>query len=405
MVGALILILLLFGLTQPILGYFKKRFPFFSVNLLNKLFGYHYLFWLVYYLYALNNPSDSGQYYFRTANLYTSWFSAWGTDAKFIDFIGYPFVKGLGFNYEMIMALFSWFGYLGFIYFYIFFKENVKTNVKMWGYSVIPLLLFLPNMHFWTVAFSKGSLIFLGISMFAYGMKLPQKRVLTLILGSFIVFNIRPHVFLFLGAGAVAGYFTGREKVPFYQKLIVYVSFIGTIILFSDQILAVANINLDEGGLVEGFEEFATERASNLSSSGSGVNINDYPLPLKLLTFWFRPLFLDAPGALGIFVSFENLFYLIFTAKLFDRKFIGYLKRSSSLVKMSLTIFLTSSIALSFIMSNLGLAMRQKSMVMYFLFFVIVSFMDYKRNIKYQKFLKYKRLMEAEANANAVTHV
>ena len=289
MVGALILILLLFGLNQPILRYFKRRFRFLSIGLLNKLYGYHYMFWLVYYLYSLSNPTDSGQYFYRTSNVYQSWLAAWGTDAKFIDFIGYPFVKGLGFNYEMMMALFSWFGYLGFIFFYIFFKENVKTNVKLWGYSIITVLLFLPNMHFWTVAFSKGSLIFLGIAMFAYAMKFPQKRLVALLVGSFIVFNIRPHVFLFLGAGAVAGYFTGREKVPFYQKMIVYVSFIGAIVLFSDQILAVANINLDEGGLVESFEEFATQRAGNLSSSGSGVNINNYPLPLKLFTFWFHP--------------------------------------------------------------------------------------------------------------------
>jgi hypothetical protein len=209
--------------------------------------------------------------------------------------------------------------------------------------------------------------------------------LIALILGSLIVFNIRPHMFLFLGAGAVMGYFTGKERVPMYQKILVYVAFAGAITLFYDQILAVAGLN--EDNLFGSFEEFAEGRASNLSeSAGSGVDMNSYPLPIKLFTFWYRPLFIDAPGALGLFISLENLFYLYLTSKLFDKDFIRYLKNSTSLVKMSLTIFFTSSIALSFVMANLGIASRQKSMVMYFLFFVVLSFLDFKR----RKFL-YKR--------------
>lgn len=402
MVGAVVLILVLFAINQPILRNFKKGFPFFSVDLLNKLYWFHYLFWLIYYWYQSFNPSDSKHYYFKATTYYNSWFAAYGTDAKFIEFTAYPFAKTLGFSYEMMMVLFAWFGYLGFVYFYIFFKENIKTNPKLWGIALVTLFLFLPNMHFWTVALSKGSIIFLGIAMFAYGMRLPQKRLLVLFIGSFIVFHIRPHVFLFLGAGAVAGYFTGKERVPMYQKLLVYVSFIGAIIIFSDQILAMANINLEEGdGVFNSFEDFASQRAANLAESGSGVNINNYPLPLKLLTFWFRPLFFDAPGVLGLFVSIENLIYLILAGKLFDGSFIRYIKNSTSMVKMSFTIFLTASIALAFVMANLGIAMRQKSMVMYFLFFVVLSFLDYKQQLKLRRYQLVKKKMEEETLLNA----
>ncbi|MFD3003689.1 hypothetical protein ACFS7Z_25255 [Pontibacter toksunensis] len=320
----------------------------------------------------------------------------------FIEFVGYPFAKTLGFSYESMLALFSWFGYLGFVFFYIFFKETIWTKVKVFRIEFVTLILFLPNMHFWTVAFSKGSLIFLGIALFAYAMRLPQKRLFALFMGSFIVYHIRPHVFLFLAAGAVVGYFTGKEKVPLYQKLIVYVAFIGGFILFFDQVLAMANINLEQESLLEGFESFATERATSLSRSGSGVDLTTYPLPLKLVTFWFRPLFFDAPGAIGLFVSFENLLYILLMLKLFDKGFIRFLKNSSSLVKMSATIFFTSSLALAMVMANLGIAMRQKSMVMYFLFFVIGAYLDHKRRVKLKKLSLKKKMMEA--NANAVTH-
>jgi hypothetical protein len=392
MLGALVLFVLLYLVNQPILRQFKQKHTFLSIELMNKLYLYHVLFWLIYYLYATFNPSDSHEYFARTL-AHTSWFDAFGMDTVFIEFVAYPFVSVMNFSYESIMLLFSWFGYLGFVYFYIFFKENIKSKIKLWGLDIITIILFLPNMHFWTASLGKGALIFLGIALFAYTMKMPQKRFIYLFLSSFIVFYIRPHIFLFLGVGAVMGYFTGKEKVPIYQKILVYVVFASAIALFSDQILKVAG--LDEQNLLGSFDEFAETRAANLSTAGSGVNINDYPLPLKLFTFWYRPLFFDAPGALGMFISLENVFYLILTIKIFDKDFIKYLKNSTSLVKMSLTIFFTSSIALSFVMSNLGIASRQKSMVMYFLFFVIISFLDFKRRKLLYRRKKLREQQEA----------
>ncbi|TDQ09937.1 hypothetical protein [Pedobacter metabolipauper] len=392
MIGALILAIILFGIQQPWLSFLKKRHSFIDVGLLNKLYGYHLVFWLIYYTYTRFNRSDSIAYFDRAENSSAeSWFSLYHTGTRFIDFSAYPFVNYLGFNYEMMMQIFAWFGFIGFVYFYIFFKENNRIRVNFFGYDLITILLFLPNMHFWTASLGKGSLIFFGLGMFAYAMKEPQKRFITLIFGSFLIFNVRPHVFLFAGVGAVIGYLTSSEKVSLFQKLFVSLVFAGAIFMFYGQILAVANLN--EADVVSSFEEFASTRSDGLSSSGSGVNINNYPLILKLFTFWFRPLFIDAPGALGIFVSFENLVYVLLFFKLFDKKFIGYLAKASSMVKMSAVIFITSSIALSFVMANLGIATRQKSMVMYFLFFVVLSFLSGKEQERRARVIKRKALI------------
>lgn len=382
MIGAILLIIFLYFVSQVILGYFKKQYPFIKIKLLTKLYWWHTLFALIYYLYATFNSSDSKGYYARPASNfeYTSWLEIYQTGTRFIDFVSYPFINSLGFSYEMAMVLFAWFGYIGFVYFYIFFKEQVKSSLKFYGYDLIMLLLFLPNMHFWTASLGKGSLIFLGIAMFAYGLVAPQKRILTLLVGSLIVYHVRPHMFLFLGIGAVAGYITGNEKVPFYQKALVYIAFIGGLAVMYDQILAFAK--LDEANVLDSFQNFSQVQANRLDSAGSGVDINNYPLPLKLFTFWFRPLFFDAPGALGLYISVENLFYLALAWKLVDKDFIPFLKKSSSLVKMSLVTFISSSIALSMVMANLGIVIRQKSMVMYFFFFIILAFMEYKQRKK-----------------------
>ena len=108
--------------------------------------------------------------------------------------------------------------------------------------------------------------------------------------------------------------------------------------------------------------------------------MTDYSLLEKFFTFWFRPLFFDAPGILGVIVSIENLIYLLLFGKLFKKSFFGFLKTAPGHVKLSLILFFTTSFAMTFVMSNLGIILRQKSMIMYFLFFVIYYFLAYEKD-------------------------
>ena len=121
-----------------------------------------------------------------------------------------------------------------------------------------------------------------------------------------------------------------------------------------------------------------------------------YPLPLKFFTFWFRPLFFDAPGILGLITSVENLMYLLLFFKILKKDFITFIKNSTVVVKMSLVVFLLSSFAMTFVMSNLGIIMRQKSMVMYFAFFVIYYYLAQKKYDKIIRLRKLKRARELE---------
>ena len=127
--------------------------------------------------------------------------------------------------------------------------------------------------------------------------------------------------------------------------------------------------------MVQDFDQFALEQSGRLETSGSGVQMSNYSLPFKFFTFWFRPLFVDSPGILGLFSSAENLIYLLLFAKITNRRFLRFIIKAPYLVKTSLIIFVLTSFALTFVMSNLGIIMRQKSMVMYFGFFVIYYFL------------------------------
>ncbi|MGI0107063.1 hypothetical protein [Salinimicrobium sp. WS361] len=359
---------------------------------MNILYLYHLFFFAVYYTYALFNNSDS-RAYFQRPQLFDNWFSYFGTSTTFIDFLSYPFINFLGFNYEMMMVLFAWFGYIGFVYAYLFFRENIPIKIKVFNIDFLVLVLFLPNMHFWTASLGKGAPIFMSLMMFAYAIKDTKRRWGILIIASLITYYIRPHVFLFVAAGTVLGYMTGKEKIAFWKKMLIYIGMIGSLIIVQDTILGMAGLDESEN-LVEGFDQFSTERGAELAKSGSGVDMADYPLPIKLFTFWFRPLFFDAPGVLGLVVSVENLVYLLLFFKILKSDFVRFLKKSPISVKMSLTTFFLASLAMAFVMSNLGIIMRQKSMVMYFLFFVIYYYLAQQ---KYDRIMRLRRLRKLEA--------
>ena len=374
-----LLIPFLYQINQVIFKKLKERHSFFSFKKMNILFFYHLLFGATYYIYAYFNNSDSHRYFSRPAGTIHSWFNFFGLETRFIDFISYPFIKGLGFSYEMIMLLFTYIGFWGFVFAYLFFKENIKQKIIVFKrIDLLTLILFLPNMHFWTASLGKGAPIFLGLMLFAYSFKYPKERFAGLFIGSILIFCIRPHIFLLVALGAVVGIMTGQEKISFRKKLAIFsILFLG-FFLIKDQVLGVMNLE-HSTNLWTDFLKFAQHRSNDLSTSGSGVNMVNYSFPEKIFTFWFRPLFYDAPGVLGVIVSIENLIYLLLFIKLLKKEFFTYIWKASKNVKMSLVLFLTTSLAMTFIMSNLGIIIREKSMVMYFMFYVIYCYLDHEQ--------------------------
>lgn len=399
MIGVVFLIFVLLILNQIIFSFYSKKFGWFSAKKMNILYLYHTFFYGVYSLYAFYNRSDSHKYYENLEFHTGGWWELFGTDTKFIHWLAYPFFK-IGFNYDMLMFLFSWFGYLGFVYAYLFFREKIPIKYDFHGLDLLTLILFLPNMHFWTASLGKGAPIFLGLMMFTFAIIKPKKRLIPLIIGSITIFQIRPHMFMFVAIGTVLGYLSGREKIPFWQKALVFIAMGGAVILLQDTILGVMGLQASDN-LIEEFEAVSEKKAEDLSDAGSGVDMSSYPLPFKLFTFWFRPLFLDAPNILGLIVSMENLIYLTLFMKIINGDFIKFIKKAPAVVKMSFVIFFATSFAMTFVMSNLGIIMRQKSMVMYFLFFVIYYYLAQK---KYDRIIKIKRFRESKINQSELVN-
>lgn len=362
--------------------------------MLNQIFWYHMFFGLVYWSYAQFNRSDSVNYFSHTKE-WRNWFDAFSAGTDFIEWLSFPWVRWFGFNYDMMMFLTTWLGFWGFVYFYLFFKENLRFNPKFEGWDAITIFMFLPNMHFWTASLGKGAVIFAGIGFLVYGLSWPAKRIFHIAFGGFLCYMVRPHILFAILIGMGVGFILGREKVPIYQKYLVVFFAIGmSIYVYSDLI---TYLGYDPNNLVESFEEESALNRGRLQSSGSGVDMGSYSMAMKLFTFWFRPLFIDSPNLLGIAISFENALYIYMFSKIVRKDFLTYIKVAPAMVKMSAVVFISISISMTFVMSNLGIIIRQKSQIMYFMLFVVVAFMDWQKTTRIKKRGEiFNRIVEEE---------
>lgn len=249
------------------------------------------------------------------------------------------------------------------------------------------LIFFLPNLHFWSSSFGKGALIFCGLGLFFFGLNKPLARIWALILGGFVIYMIRPHIFFVVVVAMAIGYtFSTRGVAIIYRILVVALSVVFIYYIYED-VLRITGLE-DESI----FDPDFSLRASRLTRATSGIDITNYSLAEKMFAFWFRPLFFDAPGVLGLIISFENGFYLLVFGYLLQPRSIGYLFRADAITKTCFLTFIGISLALAQISGNLGLAMRQKSQVMILMLFAILKLLDEQKIGAYRRKLQKARL-------------
>lgn len=379
MLGGIILIFITGFLSYSFINRLKRKYLFVNKRVLTRLFYYHLALATVYYVYALFNPSDSNAYYYKVQIFLrgSDWLDFYGTSTVFIEFLAYPLIHYLFFTYEACMVLFSFFGFLGFCFFYLFFEENITYRPKIFRFDGIQFFLFLPNAHFWSASLGKGSIIFLGMGLYFWSLGKLGQRKLALLLGLVIIYHVRPHILLIVLISTLIAFLLSSKGVsPIYRLLSLLVGVVILVNIFSNVVQMV--------GLEEDITNVTSlsARAFELTKATSGIDISNYNFFEKLFTFIFRPLFFDAPGILGLIISVENLVYVILALTLFDFKIFEFFRKGPFFVLAALFAFVTVSIALAQITGNLGLAIRQKSQVIFLFFFLILKFMEYKKIVQ-----------------------
>jgi hypothetical protein len=335
----------------------------------------HFALTVSYILFAFATRSDSFGYFDRASRA-ENWLDMLIYGTSFIDFLAWPFVKLLSLSYISVMIIFSYLGYIAVVLFYLALNENVKLKPVWNNMSAKELIFLLPNLHFWSSSLGKGSVILLGLGFFAFGLSRFNRRGrgFLIFLGSLLTLMIRPHIFLTLVTSVMIGIFITRSGIkPYIKWLIFSIAFILFIYLSQDVMKFANTESLDVLS-----SNAISHRAEELSKSKSGVDISNYNLAMKMFTFWFRPLFIDATGVMGLIVSIENLLYLFFFAVTLKSAVQNWLDWNGWF-RISVFIFVLGSFILAQVTGNLGIAMRQKAQFMPFFFIIYCKALTYQQ--------------------------
>lgn len=358
------LIALVFGLN------FKNKFKLlknYDKNILNKLFYFHVFIGVIFYFYVIGR-GDAVYYWMHPKEI--TFQELWSNilsqsyASDYIYLFNFFFSNTLDLSFFTGSLLYSIIGYIGIVYYYLILKKSVANytdlrKIKILNISIFPLLFFLPNLHFWSSGVGKDTILFFCIAIFIYSIFNIKKNIFNLILCFVLSVFIRPHITLFLIIGFGFGFtFSGALKL--YQKITIVAIFIIGFALMFNYVLSFVQL---ENVSVEAIEDYANHKSKVLNSkSGSGVDISNYPYPLKILTYLYRPFFFDVNNPIAIIASFENFFLLILTIKIFTLSSIRRFLKSNYFIKGSVMFLLIGTLTFSLILGNLGIMLREKNM-------------------------------------------
>ena len=283
-----------------------------------------------------------------------------GEGTQFLMSLNYIFTNFLEMPYLSNTLLFSLFGFIGMTFFYMVVVKTIPYVKVLKGHALFPLLFFLPNLHIWSVSIGKDSILFMCIGMFAYSILKPLSRIPLIAVSVLLALAIRPHMVLFMLVGFGIAYVFGG-KVSGIKRIIFSAILIGVGIAILPRVLEFAKI---EDASVEAFDNFAQYKSGVLSraSSGSAIDISSYPFPLKVVTFWFRPLFFDAHNINSLLASIENILLVSLFVMAMRLKPLKAFKAAPFVIKGLVIFLIVGTLAFSQSLGNLGIMIRMRNM-------------------------------------------
>ena len=323
------------------------------------LFFYHLAFsFLAYYLRIRRGISDSHFYWAQHTTLKNhSWFDYADYGANFILFLNYPLLQ-LGVPFWFGFVLYGIIGYLGILQ-WIAFSEKVIGLLYFRGFNFLPLIFFLPNLHYWTATLGKEPIVFLSLATLFNFVVDFKGKILPIALAFLFLLLIRPHVaLLFLFSLLLILLF--QKNYSLKRKIIFsIVSFSLFSVLFS-MVFRLATVKYWDWNRIVYSNDYSVLSFRN---SGSYVPMLDYSLWYKLFSFNFRPLFFDSNSIWAFFASLENSFILLMhLLVLFILLF--YYKKIYFPEWMKIVVLFTLIFCLVYVQryANLGIFMRTKIM-------------------------------------------
>ncbi|QOW10623.1 hypothetical protein Q73A0000_09680 [Kaistella flava (ex Peng et al. 2021)] len=231
-------------------------------------------------------------------------------------------------------------------------------------------LLIIPNLHLWTSFIGKESILFVALVVMTE--KLLQRRIksASFVLSFLLIALIRPHVAVVLLVALMIAYMW-KGNLGVKEKMGVGVislfCFLGIYLLLKK----IAFIRTNPWKRIIHIYDY---HIKGLKKTDAYVPLDEYHLPYKIFTFYFRPLPFEKTGWLYQIWSIENLILLLISGGVFYIAVRNFktIKWGLYEVFASLTILLLA-VMYVYAYANYGLIARTKIMAMPFLYIFMVK--------------------------------
>jgi hypothetical protein len=216
-----------------------------------------------------------------------------------------------------------------------------------------------------------------------YSLQKIEKRYILLLMAFPLLATIRPYMGFVLIAAVIAALFLRNPSKYKASHIFIGMLSLVSLIAFIPFITSFLSIDQLEMNAINQRIEFYTDHGANKTDSlNSYVDVSSYSLPMKMFAYLFRPLFFDAHSMLQLMASFENIFLLFILlkwAKSIRFKFFKWYRILREPDKILVMFVLAGWIILAASMYNLGLASRQKYMLLPVIFVLIFRDLSYGR--------------------------
>ena len=328
-------------------------------NITTLIFIVHTLYCVVYwYLYTQIGYADAVMYYHSSLVDTFNWLPG----VNFVISLTKVLTVFAKLNMFNAFLVFNMFGVLG-IQFLLRVLLDVWPKLKGIGSYVPYFIILLPGQSFWSSAIGKDGIAYLSVSVLLYG--LHTHKYSYLIVSIILMTLIRPHIALVMVLSVLVVFTISK----FHRKSSKYILLLFSILFVSFGLLAVLNLLGISGLSIANILHFIESRESIEVVGGSSFSSEGKIFIERVYYFMLSPLFFDAKNAASIVFSLENLFILIFLTKYILFNLVSVLRKiREPIVSYSIVYSTTLIVIMSITTTNLGIALRQKYMVLPFLF-------------------------------------
>jgi hypothetical protein len=330
------------------------------------VYFWHTIFSVLYALFIISSNHGDALMYYHNLRGYQLDYPVIGTQSVvFLTNI----IKNIGFSFISTSLFYNLLGSIALLLFYFLYKQLNVFRERLFDYLIL-VVIFLPSASFWTGGIGKDSVAFLGISLCFLGGC--RKKAWIFIIGVTFLFFVRPHISVVVGL-SLAFAFIIKYKARLYYKFMFVACMIAVFILVMPVVVKYVGIDLSYG--MEGVFEYVSERELKNLEGGGAVDLRQLSPLFKVFTYLFRPLPYEAFSFTSMVASLENVLIISVFLYLAYRWFV----KNNAFIKLdyvllySLCYSVLSVVILSFTTANLGIAVRQKWMVLPILFYLLFS--------------------------------